>query len=152
MRSSDRRKTLRIFSFDVCRIRQFKHNTSTVNDDDALASAANTPGSHSPSHIATPATAVFALQSRRPFRLASHDASTVLSGHSRRDPFSVNYSLWPFDHRDYAIVCTVINHMIRIYSFLWTPLLTLQGCIQHRGCCCNRGSTEHSLRCCTAPC
>jgi len=131
-----------------------KHNTSPAIDGDAFASAAQTPGTV-PSHTATTATAASTLQRRRPARPPSQDVSPVSTTHSRRDPFSIDYGLWPFDDRDYAIVCTVTNHTLHTDLSLWTPLLTedarRQACIQHRGCCCNCGSTEHSLRWCPAP-
>jgi hypothetical protein len=81
--------------------------------------------------------------------------SNVDHAHSRRDPFRVDYGLWPFDDLDYAIVCTVTNQIVHTNLSLWTPLLTdearRQACIQHTGRCCNCGSTEHSLRWCPAP-
>ena len=85
----------------------------------------------------------------------SHTVSNVSHAHSRRDPFRVDYGLWPFDDKDYDIVCTVTNHMLNANMSLWTPLLTedarRQACIQYSGRCCNCGSTDHSLRWCPAP-
>ena len=74
---------------------------------------------------------------------------------SRRDPFAADYDLWPFDDRDYDIVCTVTNNILNTELSLWTPLLSedarRQACVQYKGRCCNCGSTEHSLRWCPAP-
>ena len=47
----------------------------------------------------------------RPSR-PSHTVSNVLPVHSRRDPFRIDYGIWPFDDQDYAIVCTVTNHAL----------------------------------------
>ena len=129
---------------------------SPAIDGDAFTSATRTSGSHAPSTVAVPAasTAVSQRHYGRPTR-PSHSVSNVSHTHSRRDPFRVDYGPWPFDDKDYDIVCTVINHMINTNMSLWTPLLTAdarrQACIQHSGRCCNRGSTEHSLRWCPSP-
>ena len=133
-----------------------KHNMSPAIDGDAFASAARAPGSHAPPTVAVPAapTAVSQRHYGRPPR-PSHSVSNISHAHSRRDPFRVDYGLWPFDDKDYDIVCTVTNHMINTNMSLWTPLLTAdarrQACIQHSGRCCNCGSTEHSLRWCPSP-
>ena len=133
-----------------------KHNMSPAIDGDAFASATRTSGSHAPPTVAVPAasTAVSQRHYGRPPR-PSHSVSNVSHTHSRRDPFRVDYGLWPFDDKDYDIVCTVTNHMINTNMSLWTPLLTAdarrQACIQHSGRCCNCGSTEHSLRWCPSP-
>ena len=109
-----------------------------------------------PPTVAVPAasTAVSQRHYGRPPR-PSHSVSNVSHTHSRRDPFRVDYGLWPFDDKDYDIVCTVTNHMINTNMSLWTPLLTAdarrQACILHSGRCCKCGSTEHSLRWCPAP-
>ena len=133
-----------------------KHNMSPAIDGDAFASAARASGSHAPPTVAVPAasTAVSQRHYGRPPR-PSHSVSNISHTHSRRDPFRVDYGLWPFDDKDYDIVCTVTNHMINTNMSLWTPLLTAdacrQACIQHSGRCCNCGSTEHSLRWCPSP-
>ena len=133
-----------------------KHNMSPAIDGDAFASAARASGSHAPPTVAVPAasTAVSQRHYGRPPR-PSHSVSNISHSHSRRDPFRVDYGLWPFDDKDYDIVCTVTNHMINTNMFLWTPLLTAdarrQACIQHSGRCCNCGSTEHNLRWCPSP-
>ena len=133
-----------------------KHNMSPAIDGDAFASAARASGSHAPPTVAAPAasTAVSQRHYGRPPR-PSHSVSNISHTHSRRDPFRVDYGLWPFDDKDYDIVCTVTNHMINTNMSLWTPLLTAdarrQACIQHSGRCCNCGSTEHSLRWCPSP-
>ena len=133
-----------------------KHNMSPAIDGDAFASAARASGSHAPPTVAVPAasTAVSQRHYGCPPR-PSHSVSNISHTHSRRDPFRVDYGLWPFDDKDYDIVCTVTNHMINTNMSLWTPLLTAdarrQACIQHSGRCCNCGSTEHSLRWCPSP-
>ena len=133
-----------------------KHNMSPAIDGDAFASAARASGSHAPPTVAVPAasTAVSQRHYGRPPR-PSHSVSNISHTHSRRDPFRVDYGIWPFDDKDYDIVCTVTNHMINTNMSLWTPLLTAdarrQACIQHSGRCCNCGSTEHSLRWCPSP-
>ena len=133
-----------------------KHNMSPAIDGDAFASATRTSGSHAPSTVAVPAPSTAASQRHygRPPR-PLHPVSNVSHTHSRRDPFRVDYGLWPFDDKDYDIVCTITNHMINTNMSLWTPLLTAdarrQACVQHSGRCCNCGSTEHSLRWCPSP-
>ena len=88
----------------------------------------------------------------RPF--ACH-AKPYAQTHFRRDPFADDYGLWPFDDRDYDIVCTVTNHILNTDLSLWTPLLSeearRQACVQYKGYCCNCGTTEHSLCWCPAP-
>ena len=133
-----------------------KHNTSPAIDGGAFASAPQASSLHAPPTVATP-TATVAASQRHNSRAVrpSHDVSNILHAHSRRDPFSVDYVPWPFDDRDYAIVCTVTNNMVNTNLSLCTPLLTedarRQACIQYSGRCCNCGSTEHSLRWCPAP-
>ena len=133
-----------------------KHNMSPAIDGDAFASATRASGSHAPPTVAVPAASTAASQRHygRPPR-PSHSVSNVSHTHSRRDPFRVDYGLWPFDDKDYDIVCTVTNHRINTNMSLWTPLLTAdarrQACIQHSGRCCNCGSTEQSLRWCPSP-
>lgn len=82
---------------------------------------------HIPSHTANTATAGFVLRRDRPARLIPFC----------RGPFSVGYGLWPFDDLS-----------------LSKPILTEEGhrkdCVQHRDSCCSCGSTEYSLRWCTA--
>ena len=128
-----------------------KHDTSPVIDGGAFASAPQASSLHALPTVATPVTSVAAPQ-RHNSRAARppHDISHISHAHSRRDPFSVDYSLWPFDDRDYAVVCTVTNNMVNTNLSLWTPLLTedarRQACIQYSGRCCNCGSIEDSLR------
>ena len=125
-----------------------KHNMSP-------ASAPPASSLHAPSTVAVSTTSAAASQrhNSRPTR-PSHTVSNVLYAHSRRDPFRVDYGLWPFDDKDYAVVCTVTNHMANTNLTLWTPLLTedarRQACLQYSGRCCNCGSTDHSLRWCPA--
>ena len=132
-----------------------KHNTSPAIDGDAYSSRP-----HASRSIATPTVTVPAAPaagSQRYTRLARppHTVPNVDHVHSRRDPFRIDYGLWPFDDSDYAIVCTVTNQMVNTNLSLWTPLLTdsarRQACIQYSGRCCNCGSSEHSLRWCPAP-
>ena len=131
-----------------------KHNMSPAIDGDAFASALRTSSLHAPPTV-TVSTASAAPQ-RHNSRLTrpSHTVSILSHAHSRRDPFSVDYGIWLFDDKDYAIVCTVTNHMVDTNLSLWTPLLTedarRQACIQYSGRCCNCGPTEHSLRWCPA--
>ena len=103
----------------------FKHNTSPAIDGDAFASAPQASSLHAPPTVTTPATSVAASQ-RYNSRAARppYDVSHISHAHSRRDPFSVDYGLWPFDDRDYAIVCTVTNNMVNTNLSLWTLHLT----------------------------
>ena len=133
-----------------------KHNTSPAIDGGDFASAPQASSLHAPPTVATPATSVAASQSHNS-RAARppHDVSHISHAHSRRDPFSVDYGLWPFDDRDYANVCSVTNNMVNTNFSLWTLFLPddarRQACIQYSGRCCSCGSTEHSLRRCPAP-
>ena len=130
-----------------------KHNTSTAINGDAFASAPQVPSSHAPPPINTPTASVAAPQryNSRQSR-PSHSVSNVSPVHSRRDPFRIDYGIWPFEDQDYAIVCTVTNHALHTKLSLWTPLLTeaarRQACIQYSGRCCNCGFSDHSLRWC----
>ena len=115
-----------------------KHNTSPAVDGGAFASAPQASSLHAPPTVAVPAAsvAVSQRQNSHPTR-PSHAISHVSHVHSHRDPFSVDYGLWPLDDRDYAIVCTVTNHMVNTNLSLWTPLLTedarRQTCVQYDG-------------------
>ena len=85
---------------------------------------------------------------------AARGVLNVSQTHFRRDPFSVEYGLWPFDDRDYDIICTMTDNIVNTDLFLWTLLsedARRQACVQYRGRCCNCGSTERSLRWCLAP-
>ena len=130
-----------------------KHNTSPAINGDAFASAPQVPSSHAPPPINAPTASVAAPQryNSRPSR-PSHSVSNVSPVHSRRDPFRIDYGIWPFEDQDYAIVCTLTNHALHTKLSLWTPLLTeaarRQACIQYSGRCCNCGSSDHSLRWC----
>ena len=119
-----------------------KHNTSPAIDGGAFASTPQASSLQAPPTVATPTASVAASQchnsrAARP----SHDVSNISYTHSRQDPFSVDYGLWPFDDQDYTIVCTVTNNMVNTNLSLWTPLLTedarRQACIQYSGRCCN---------------
>ena len=102
-----------------------KHNSSPAINGDAFASAPQVPSSHAPPPINAPTASVTASQrhSSRPSR-PSHTVSNVSPVHSRRDPFRIDYGIWPFDDQDYAIVCNVTNHALHTKLSLWTPLLT----------------------------
>ena len=112
-----------------------KHNMSPAIDGDAFASAPPASSLHAlPTVVVSTASAAAPQRHHsRPTR-PSHTVSNVSHAHSRRDPFRVDYGLWPFDDKDYAIVCTVTNHMVKSNLPLWTPLLTedarRQACIQ----------------------
>ena len=137
---------------------QLKHNTSPAIDGDAFAPA-HQGSSSLTHHIATssgsPITSPHCNTRRTGRQHVAHDVLNVSLTHSRRDPFSVDYGLWPFDDRDYEIVCTVTNNIVNTDLSLWTPLVSedarRQACLQYKGRCCNCGSTEHSLRWCPAP-
>ena len=90
-----------------------KHNMSRAIDGDAFASAPQTSSSYVPRTVAVPAASAGVSQRHysRPTR-PSHTVSNVSHAHSRRDPYRVDYGLWPFDDKDYEIVCTVTNHMV----------------------------------------
>ena len=132
-----------------------KHSTSPAIDGDAYTYVPRASGPITIPTVTVPAAS--AAGSQRFTRLArpSHTVSNVDHVHSRRDPFRVDYGLWPFDDREYTIVCTVTNQMVNSNLSLWTPLLTddarRQACIQYSGRCCNCGSSEHSLQWCPAP-
>ena len=135
-----------------------KHNTSPAIDGDAFAPAPQGLSSLT-HHIATSSGSPVTSPHRNTRRIGRQDAVhgvlNVSLTHSRRDPFSVDYGLWPFDDRDYDIVCTVTNNIVNTDLSLWTPLLSedarRQACVQYKGHCCNCDSTEHSLRWCPAP-
>ena len=135
-----------------------KHNTSLAIDGDAFATAHQ--GLRPPAHnMVTPSGSPTASPHRHVRRTGRQDAShgvfNVSPTHSRRDPFNVDYGLWPFDDRDYDIVCTVTNNVVNTDLSLWTPLLSgdarRQACVQDKDRCCNFASTEHNLRWCPAP-
>ena len=129
-----------------------QHNTSPAIVGDAFTTAHQ--GLRPPAHnIVTPSGSPTASPHRHVCR-TGHGVFNVSPTHSRRDPFNVDYGLWPFDDRDYDIVCTVTNNVVNTDLSLWTPLLSedarRQACVQYKGrCTCS--STEHSLRRCPAP-
>ena len=133
-----------------------KHNTSPAIDGDSFASALQASSAHAPPPITVPAASVTVphRHNSRPSR-PSHTVSNVSPVHGRRDPFRIDYGIWPFDDQDYAIVCTVTNHALHTKLSLWTPILTedarRQACVQYSGRCCSCGSLDHSLRWCPAP-
>ena len=119
------------------------------------------PSTYAPSTVTTPVPPTAPLQrnirrSGRPY--ANHGVLNVSPTHSGRDSLSVDYDLWSFDDRDYAIVCTVTNNVVNNDLSLCTPLFSedacRQGCVQYTtrsGRCCNCGSTEHGLWRCRTP-
>lgn len=127
---------------------------TAFNDSDDLASASHASGSHAPFHTATTPPPISTLQRRHPGWPASHDISIVLFAHSKRDSFSVDYDLWPFDGMAYAIACAVMNYMVHTALSLWTPLVTeddrRHAFVQYSDRCCDSGSTEHIIRWCPA--
>ena len=133
-----------------------KHNTSPAINGDSFASALQASSPHAPPPTPFPAASVTVphRHNSHPSR-PSHTVSNVSPVHSRRDPFRIDYDIWPFDDQDYAIVSTVTNHALHTKLSLWTPLLTedarRQACVQYSGRCCNCGSSDHSLRWCPAP-
>ena len=134
-----------------------KHNTSSAIDGDALLPA--NQGLSSLTHNVTVSSISSVTSPHRNMRCferqdAAQGVLDVSLTHSCRDPFAVDYGLWPFDDRDYDIVCTVTNITNTDLS-LWTPLLSKDArrpaCVQYNSRCCSCGSTEHSLRWCQAP-
>ena len=130
-----------------------KHNTSSAIDGDAFATTHQ--GLRAPAHnMVTPSGSPTA-STHRHVRRTTQGVFNVSPTHSRSDPFNVDYGLWPFDDRDYDMVCTVINNVVNTDLSLWTPLLSedtlRQACVQYKGRCCNCGSTKHSLRWRPAP-
>ena len=135
-----------------------KHNTSPAIDGDAFAPAHQ--GLRPPAHnMVAPSGSPTAAPHRHVRRTERQDVANgvfnVSPTHSRRDPFNVDYGLWPFDDRDYDKVFSVTNNLVNTDLSLWTPLFSedarRQACVQYKGRCCNSGSTEHSLRWCPAP-
>ena len=91
-----------------------KHNTSPAIDGDAFAPPHQ--GLRSPpQNMATPSGSP-ATSPHRNLRRTEQDVArgvfNVWPTHSRRDPFSVDYGLWPFDDHDYDIVRTVTNNVV----------------------------------------
>ena len=135
-----------------------KHNTSPAIDGDAFSPARKSLSSYT-HQVAASSNSPITSPNRSMRRFGRQDTAPGVSHisptHSRRDPFADDYGLWPFDDRDYDIVCTVTNHILNTNLSLWTPLLSeearRQACVQFKGRCCNCGSTEHSLRWCPAP-
>ena len=135
-----------------------KHNTSPAIDGDAFSSVSKSLSSYT-HQVAATSNSLTTSPNRSMRRFGRQDTASGVSHisqtHSRRDPFADDYGLWPFDDRDYDIVCTVTNHILNTNFSFWTPLLSedarRQACVQYKGRCCNCGSTEHSLRWCPAP-
>ena len=131
--------------------------TAFIIDGDAFASVIEGSGSHAHPMTAFSGSPIASTHrnARRTGRYdVSHSVSNVSQTHSRRDSFSVEYGRWPFDGRDYDIVCTVTNNIVNTNLSLWTRLLSedarRQAYVQYRRRCCNCGSTKHSLCWCPA--
>ena len=111
-----------------------KHNTSSAIDGDAFAPAHQ--GLRPPGHNMVIPSGSPTATPHRHVRRTGHGVFNVLPTHSRRDPFTVDYGLWPFDDRDYDIVCTVTNNVVNTDLSLWTPLLSedarRQACVQYK--------------------
>ena len=76
-----------------------KHITSPAIDGDAFAPAHQ--GFRPPGHnMVTPSGSPTATTHRH-VRRTGHGIFNVSPTHSRRDPFTVDYGIWPFDDRDY---------------------------------------------------
>ena len=133
-----------------------KHSTSPAINGDAFASVPQASSPHAPPIMTVPTASVIVpdRHNSRPSR-PSHTVSNVSHVHSRRDPFRIDYGIWPLDDQNSAIVCTVTNNALQTKLSLWTPLLTedarRQACVQYSGHCCNCGSSDHSLRWCPSP-
>ena len=130
-----------------------KHKTSPAIGGDAFTPAHQ--GLRPPGHnMVTPSGSPTATPHRH-VRRTNHGVFNVSPTHFRRDSLTVDYGLWPFDDRDYDIVCTVTNNVVNTDLSLWTPLLSKdarrQACVQYKGRCCNYSSTEHSVRCAQPP-
>ena len=114
-----------------------RHNTSPAKDGDAFEPAPQGL-SFLTHHLATSSGASVTSPHRNTRRMGHQDAAhgilNVLLPHSRRDPFSIDYDLWPFDDRDYDIFCTVTNNGVNTDLSLSTPLLSedarRQACVQ----------------------
>ena len=133
-----------------------KLNTSPAIDGDVFAPVPQSSTSHVHSPSGSPLTSPHRNTRRAGRQDAAHGIFNVSQTHSCRDPFSVDYGLWPFGDCDYEIVSTVTNKILSTGLSLWTPLLSedaarRQACVQYRGRCCNCDSFKHSLRWCPAP-
>ena len=85
-----------------------KYNTSPAIDGDAFA-----PTHHIVTSSGSPMTSPHCNTRRTGRQGAAHGVLNVSLTHSRRDLFSVDCGLWPFDDRDYEIVCTVTNNFVK---------------------------------------
>ena len=92
-----------------------KHNTSPAIDGDAFSPANKGLSSHT-DHVAAPSVSPATSPNRSMRRFGRQDAASgilnVSPTHSHRDPFATDYGLWPFDDRDFDIVCTVTNNIL----------------------------------------
>ena len=130
-----------------------KYNTSSATDGDAFVTAHQ--GLRPPAHnMVTPSGSPTASPHRH-VRRTGHGVFNVSPTPPCKDPFNVDYGLWPFDDRNYDIVRTVTNNGVNTDLSLWTPLFSedarRQACVQYKDRCCICGTTEHSLRWCLAP-
>ena len=86
---------------------QLKHNTSLAIDGDAFSPASqglNSLTYHVAASSVSPVTSPHSNTRRVGRQYAAHGVLNVSLAHSRRDPFVVDYDLWPFDDRNYGIV------------------------------------------------
>ena len=105
-----------------------KHNTSPAIDGGDAFSPAHKSLSSYTHQVAASSNSLTTSPNRSMRRFGRQDTapgvSHISQTHSRRDPFADNYGLWPFDDRDYDIVCTLTNHILITNLSLWTPLLS----------------------------
>ena len=71
-----------------------KHNTTPAINYNAFTSASQASSSQAPVHRIHSGPAGPPI--RRPGRPSAHGVASVTPVHSRRDPYSVDYDLWPF--------------------------------------------------------
>ena len=99
-----------------------KNNTSPAINGEAFAIARQ--DLRLPAHnMVTPSSSPTASPHRH-VRRTRHGVLNVSPTHSRRDPFNVDYGLWPVDDCNFDIVCMVTNNLANTDLSLWTPLLT----------------------------
>ena len=109
-----------------------KHNISPAINGDAFASAPKVSSLHALPTITAPTASVTVphCHNSRPSRLL-HTVSNISPVHSSRDPFRIDYGIWPLNDQDYAIVCTVTNHALHIKLSLWTPFSLRAPAVRH---------------------
>ena len=90
-----------------------KHNTSPAIDGDVFAPVPQSSSSHAHSPLGSPITSLHFNTRRAGRQDTAHGVFNVSQTHSRRDQFSIDYGLWPFEDRDYEIECTVTCRSIK---------------------------------------